>query len=144
MAIQYPLPVFHFQVEWGGKRIGFSEVSGLTFETQAIEYREGHEPQYQVRKMPGQPKFGNITMKRGIVIGDADFKAWYDSISLNLAPRRDITIKLLNEQHAPVVTWTVRRAFPVKMEGPGLKSTGNEVAIESMEVAHEGLTVEFS
>lgn len=143
MAIQYPLPVFHFQVEWGGQRIGFSEVSGLTFETQAIEYREGHEVQYHVRKMPGQPKFGNITMKRGMVIGDADFKLWYEQISLNLAPRRDIIIKLLNEQHAPVVTWTVRRAFPVKMEGPGLKATGNEVAIESLEIAHEGLTVDF-
>ena len=55
-----------------------------------------------------------------------------------------MTIKLLNEQHAPVMTWKVKNAWPLKVEGPSLKADGNEVAIESIELAHEGVTVENS
>jgi phage tail-like protein len=138
----YPIPVFHFRVEWGGTNLGFSEVSGLTMEKQVIEYRDGMSPEYSVRKMPGIPKFGNITMKRGIIEKDNEFYAWLNTTKLNTVERRDLTISLLNENHEPVVTWKAVRAFPVKIEGPGLKATGNESAIESLEVAHEGLTVE--
>lgn len=138
----YPLPAFHFQVEWGGKRIGFSEVSGLNVEVQAIEYRDGASPIYSVQKMPGIPKYGNITCKRGIVAKDGEYAAWLNTIQLNQAERRDVTVSLLNEKHEPVMVWKARNAFPVKIEGPGLKSTGNEVAIESLEIAHEGLSVE--
>ncbi|MFN8393225.1 MAG: phage tail protein [Bacteroidia bacterium] len=144
MATAYPMPVFHFEVDWGGTNLGFSEVSGLTRETQVIEYRDGLSKEYNVSKMPGIPKFGNITLKRGIVKGDANFKDWYNTIALNTVERRTITIKLLDEEHNPTVTWTVKNAFPVKMDGPGLKATGNEVAIETLEIAHEGLTVEFN
>ena len=63
---QYPLPVFHFTVEWGGSRVGFSEVTGLTQENQAIEYRDGSFPEYSSIKMPGIRKFTNVVMKRGI------------------------------------------------------------------------------
>lgn len=138
----YPLPAFHFQVDWGGTRIGFTEVSGLTLETQVIEYRDGASPVYSVQKMPGIPKFGNITCKRGIVAGDNQYFEWLNTTQLSQVERRDITISLLNEKHEPVMVWKARNAFPVKVEGPGLKSTGNEVAIESLEIAHEGLTVE--
>lgn len=140
----YPLPVFHYEVDWGGTNLGFSEVSGLTQETQAIEYRDGKTKEYQVIKMPGIPKFGNITLKRGMIKGDSDFKKWYDTIALNTVERRTVTIKLLDEEHNPAVTWTVKNAWPVKYEGPGLKATGNEVAIESIELAHEGLTIEYN
>ena len=57
MPAQYPLPVFHFTVEWGGSRVGFSEVTGLTQENQAIEYRDGSFPEYSSIKMPGLRKF---------------------------------------------------------------------------------------
>jgi len=139
---EYPLPVFHFQVEWGGTNLGFSEVSGLTIENQAIEYRDGLSPEYSVVKMPGMPKFSNITLKRGIVPADNEFFAWLNTAALNKIERRDLVISLLNEEHSPVMTWKVKNAFPVKVEGPGLKATGNEVAIESIELAHEGLTIE--
>lgn len=138
----YPLPAFHFQVEWGGTSIGFSEVSGLNIETQVIEYRDGASPEYGAIKMPGIPKYGNITLKRGIVPDDNEFFAWLNTTSLNTVERRDLVISLLNEAHEPVMTWKAKNAFPVKIEGPGLKSTGNEVAIESIEVAHEGLIIE--
>lgn len=144
MAQSYPLSLFHFQVEWGGSRIGFTEVSGLTIELQTIDYREGNAQEYQVTKMPGIPQFSNITMKRGIAKSDDDFVKWIGTVRMNQIERRDLTISLLNEEHAPVVTWKVKEAFPSKVEGPTLNSTGNEVAIESVELVHEGLTVEFS
>lgn len=140
----YPLPVFHFQVDWRGTRLAFSEVSGLTYENQMIEYRDGLSPEYVTVKMPGMPKTANVTLKRGIIPADNEFFEWVQSIKLNKVERRDITISLLNEEHDPVVTWKIVNAFPVKVEGPGLKATGNEVAIESIELAHEGITVENS
>jgi phage tail-like protein len=139
---EYPLPGYHFQVEWGGTRLGFTEVSGLNIEVQAIEYREGTNIDYSVMKMPGMPKYGNIILKRGIVAGDNEFFDWLNTINLNQVERRDITISLLNENHEPAMVWKVRNAFPVKIEGPGLKATENEVAIETLEIAHEGLTIE--
>jgi phage tail-like protein len=139
MPQQYPLPVFHFTVQWGGTRIGFSEVSGLTQENQAIEYRDGSFPEYSSIKMPGLRKFTNVTMKRGIVKADNDFFKWLSTVKLNQVERRDVVVSLLNENHEPVMTWKIQNAFPVKVEGPGLKASGNEVAIESIEIAHEGL-----
>ena len=138
---KYLLPVFHFTVEWGGSRIGFSEVAGLTQENQAIEYRDGSFPEYSSIKMPGLRKFNNVTLKRGVVAGDNDFFKWLSTVKLNTVERRDLIISLLNEEHQPVMQWNVMRAFPVKVEGPGLKASGNEVAVESIEIAHEGLTV---
>jgi len=138
----YPLPVFHFTVEFGGKRQGFSEVAGLTQENQAIEYRDGSFKEYSSIKMPGLRKFGNVTLKRGIVAKDNDFFNWLNTVKLNKVERRDLTISLLNEAHEPVMTWKIMNAFPVKVEGPQLKASGNEVAIESIELAHEGLTLQ--
>jgi len=142
MASNYPLPVFHFQVEWGGSRIGFSEVTGLTEELQVIEYREGSSPEYTVTKMPGMVKYSNIVMKRGVMVGDNEFFKWLNTVKLNQIERRDITISLLNENHEPVMIWKARNAFPVKIEAPALNSTANDVAIETLEIAHEGLSIE--
>ena len=142
MPTLYPLPTFHFTVEWGGKRIGFSEVSGLTQENQAIEYRDGSFPEFSSIKMPGIRKFSNITAKRGIGKADNDFFKWMSTVKLNTVERRDLVISLLNEEHQPVMVWKVHNAFPVKLEGPGLKASANEVAIESIEIAHEGLELQ--
>jgi len=140
----YPLPKFHFQVEWAGARIGFTEITGLTLETEVIEYREGSSPEYNKIKMPGLHKFGNITMKRGVFAGDNDYYIWYNTVKLNTIQRRDITISLLNENHEPVVVWKVKSAWPIKIQSPDLKSDANEAAIESLEVAHEGLVIEHN
>jgi phage tail-like protein len=138
----YPLPVFHFKVEWGGQNVGFSEASGLTQEVQLIEYRDGNSPDYSTIKMPGLHKYNNITLKRGIMKGDNDFFKWLNTVKLNTIERRNLTISLLNEEHEAVMVWKAVNAFPVKVEGPGLKASGNEVAIESIELAHEGLTLQ--
>lgn len=143
MAVNYPVTAFHFQVEWGGTRIGFTEVSGLTVELQSIDYREGNALEYQVTKMPGIPQYSNITLKRGMYRSDNEFFQWLNTVKLNEIERRDLTISLLNEDHEPVTVWKVKDAWPSKVEGPSLNSTGNEVAVETIELTHEGLNIEF-
>lgn len=138
----YPMPKFHFQVEWGGTKIGFTEVTGLDVETEVIEYRVGSSPEYSKTKMPGLQKFANITMKRGTFKGDNEYYTWWNSVKLNTIERRDITIKLLDENHDPVITWKVKNAWPTKVQSTDLKADGNEVAIESIEIVHEGLTIQ--
>jgi phage tail-like protein len=138
----YPLPVFHFTVDWKGKNAGFSEVSGLTQEIQLIEYRDGASKLYSTLKMPGLQKYGNVTLKRGVAKSDNDFFTWLHTVQLNTIERRDLTISLLNENHEPVMTWKILQAWPVKVSSPDLKANGNEVAVESIEIAHEGVSIE--
>ena len=137
----YPLPKFHFRVQWGGERIGFTEVTGLDMQSEVIEYREGSSPEYHKVKMPGMQKFSNITLKRGTMQGDSDFYKWINMTNLTVADRRDIIIRLLTEAHSPVMTWKAKNAFPVKVQASDLKSDGNEVAVETLELAHEGLNI---
>jgi phage tail-like protein len=139
---EYPLSKFHFQVNWGGTRMGFQKVSNLAMEVQVIEYREGSMPEHTVIKMPGLKKFSNITLKRGIVQGDNEFFQWWNTLQLSQVERRDVVISLLNENHEPVVVWKVRNAFPVKIEWSDLEASGNEIAIETLEIACEGIIVE--
>ncbi len=138
----YPVSKFHFSVDWGGTTINFTEVSGLDVETEVIEYRHGASPEYSKIKMPGLKKFTNITLKRGTFKGDNEYFEWYNSIQMNEVIRRDITISLLDQTHSPVVVWKVRNAWPTKIASTDLKADGNEVAIETMELAHEGLTIQ--
>ena len=140
MAI-YPLPKFHFTVDWGGKKIGFTEVSGLDFQVELIEYRSGESKEFHKIKMPGMQKFSNITFKRGTFKDNEEFYAWVKLTSdLAAVERRDITISLLDEKHQPVMTWSVKNAFPIKWQPSDFKADGNETAIETLEIAHEGLT----
>lgn len=131
---------FHYIVRAGFSQVSFSEVSGLDIETEVIEYRNSASPEYSKIKMPGLRKFSNITLKRGIFKGDDELFRWFNTTNLNTVERRDITVSLLDENHLPVVNWVVKNAFPIKVQGPTLKSDGNEVAIESIEIAHEGIT----
>lgn len=146
----YPLPKFHFLVEWGQDfQIGFTEASGLDFETEVIEYREGSSRKYNKTKQPGLTKFSNITLKRGTFEGDYDFynewkKTYFfqEGNQTGSMFRRTITIKLLNENHEPVITWQLENAWPSKVQSTDLKADANEVAIETMEIQHEGLTIQ--
>ena len=88
-------------------------------------------------------KFSNVTLKRGMFKGLESFVTWYDSIALNTVERRDVTIKLLNEQHQPVVAWKLKNCWPLKIQSTDLKADANETAIESMELVHEGLSIEY-
>ncbi|NND93110.1 MAG: phage tail protein [Granulosicoccus sp.] len=138
----YPLTAYHFKVEWGGARIGFTEVSGLEQAVQPVLYREGSSASYAPMVIPGLPGFENIVLKRGMMANDNEFFDWIDTIRLNQVERRDVTISLLNAEHDPGVVWKVRNAWPVRLQGPLLDATRNAVAIELLELAHEGLRVE--
>ncbi|MES0328225.1 MAG: phage tail protein, partial [Gammaproteobacteria bacterium] len=128
----YPLTKYHFSVDWGGTKIGFTEVTGLEVTTEKIEYRDGASPEFSKKQMPGMQSFGDLTLKRGIFAGDNEFYDWWNSVSLNTIERRDITVSLLNENHEPVVVWVIKNAFPTKVTSTDLNSTGNENAIETL------------
>ena len=138
----YSLSVFHYSVDWGGSQLEFSEVTGLNIEGQVIEYRAGLSPEYPTAKMPGLQKYSNITLKRGVLAEGNKYFDWLNEIKLNKPSRHDIIISLLNEEHEPVVTWKVLNAWPIKITSPGLKGSSNEVAIETLEIAHEGISIE--
>lgn len=139
---EYPLPKFHFQVDWGGAKLSFTEATGLDMQVEVIEYRHGDSKDFSKIKMPGMRKFSNITLKRGTFQGDHDYYDWLSDIQDDRAnKRRDVVIRLLNEKHEPVVSWKAIRCFPVKVQASDLKSDGNEVAIETVEIAHEGLSL---
>lgn len=138
----YPIPVFHFSVSWGGDNVGFSEVSGLSQEITPIEYRDGLMTATTLPlKRPGLKKSGNITLKRGMVASNNDLFTWFNNSGQPNVERRDLVITLLNDEGQPVFVWAITQAWPIKSEGPGLKATGNDISIESIELAHEGITL---
>lgn len=137
----WPIPKFHFQVKWDSEVMSFQEVSGLDTETQPIEYRHGDSKEFSTITMPGLKKFGNITMKKGVFKSDNKFWDWYNKIKMNTIKRIPVTISLLDEQGSPTMVWTLTNAWPTKISGTDLKSDGNEVAIETIEISHEGLAI---
>ena len=139
----YPLTGFHFTVKWSDddENVSFSEVSGLSVSTTAIEYREGANKEYTTFKMPGIKKYNKVTLKRGTMASDNGFFDWFNSIANNTVERRDITISLLNEAHEPAVTWSLKNAFPVKYDAGSLNASDGKVVIESVELAYESFTV---
>jgi phage tail-like protein len=137
----WPLPKFHFQVKWDAEVMSFQEVSGLDIEAQPIEYRHGDSPEFSTIKMPGIKKSGNVTMKKGVFKSDNKFWDWFNQIKMNTIKRVPVTISLLDESGAPTMVWTLANAWPTKLTGTDLKSDGNEVSIESIEITHEGITI---
>ena len=138
----WPLPKFYFSVTLGADdKVSFQEVDGLESETQVIEYRHGNSPIYAPIKMPGLAKVGNVTMRKGIFVNNNKFWAWYSEIKLNTIARRTVVVNLLDETGNPKMVWTLNNAFPTKVTGTDLKSEGNEVAVESIEIAYETLVV---
>jgi len=140
--MSYPLPAFHFSVDWGGTQLAFSEVTGLNIEVQIIEYRDGLSPEFSMVKMPGLKKYGNITLKRGVFASDNEYFEWLNTIKMNKPEQRDVIVSLLNEEHEPVMTWKINNAWPTKITSPDMKASGNEAAIETLEIAHEGISIE--
>jgi phage tail-like protein len=137
-----PFRTFNFQLEIDNIPLGaFSEVSGLTANTDAVDYREGTDLNPSVRKLPGLTKQSNITLKRGITT-DLSLWQWRQNIVDGLPDRRNVTIVLLNEQRQAVLRWHAESAWPTKIDGPSFKAAANEVAMESIELVHEGLEIE--
>ncbi len=138
----WPLPKFYFNIDLGdGKKLGFSEISGLESDIKPIEYRHGDSKVFSTLKMPGLRSVGNVKLKKGVFTQDSIFWKWYDESQLNIIKRRTVVISLLDEKATPKMTWTLTNAWPTKMTGTDLKSDSNEVAIEELELAYETLSV---
>jgi phage tail-like protein len=142
-----PYGAFNFQVviqgildDGSAAKAGFMEVSGLEIDVQVIEYRNGGEAA-TVRKLPGLQKYPNIVLKRGMT-SDLALWMWMKTVTDGQPLRADGSITLLDEARQPIIRWNFRRGFPCKIVGPTLNAKSNEVAIETLEIAHEGLTVE--
>ncbi len=137
----WPLPKFSFEVNLYGDVASFQEVSGLASETQVIEYRGGNSPQFSTVKMPGIKKYGNITLKKGVFKSDSNFWDWYNQIAMNTIKRAPITISLLDETGAAAMVWTLANAWPTKITATDLKPNGNQITVDTIEIAHEGLAI---
>lgn len=141
-----PLRGFNFRVEIDGiQRAGFRECSGLGVDQSPVEYREGNEKPLTVRKLPGLVKYGNITLKWGIVVDKEQLFEWQTAVTEgkivkdNL--RKNVSIILMSEDGEDVRRWNIRDAWPTKWSGPGLNATGTEVAIDTLELVHEGVVL---
>lgn len=136
----YPNAKFRFKVEIDGLEAGgFTEVTGFDASIDVIEYREGDMTAETPMKVPGLKKYGNITLKQGVT----DSRVLYDWITTGIngeIERKTLTITLLNETQAPAASWQIINAWPAKYTAPDFNATSSEIAIESLEIAHEGMT----
>lgn len=134
-----PIRNFRFKIECDGVESGgFSEVSGFDLSIDVIEYREGGEVTTP-RKLPGLTKYSNITLKAGVV--DQHLYTWISTCVSGTIERQSLTLNAYGEEDADTViaSWTIENAWPVKYTAPDFNATGNDVAVESLELAHENL-----
>jgi phage tail-like protein len=142
MARDDPYKGFNFIVEIDGISVAaFCEVSGLASETAVIEYRNGSDRANTVRKLPGLTKYANIVLKRGVT-QDTQLWQWRKAIEQGTPDRRSGAIVLLDDERNPVRRWRFSEGWITKFEGPDLNAKGNDVAVETIEIAHEGLTID--
>lgn len=138
----WPLPKFDFSVTFeDGESVRFEEVVGLESTAGPSEYRHGNSPIFAPVKMPGLSAAGSVTLKRGLFANGDKFWQWYNKVQMNTIERGTVVVSLLDETGAPKRTWTLHSAWPTKVSATDLKSEGNEVAVESIEIAYETLTV---
>ena len=141
MSRNDPYGAFNFIVEIDGVTVaGFSECSGLSSEVAVIEYREGGD-RSGTRKLPGLRKFTNITLKRGLT-SSRELWHWHTTVANGTPDRRNGRIVLLDGERQPVAAFRFVNGWIAKWEGPTLKATGTDIAIESIEIVHEGLDLE--
>jgi phage tail-like protein len=134
-----PYRSYNFLIEIDGiTRAGFRECSGLDSAQDPIEYREGTDA-LTMRKMPGLVKYSNLVLKWGIS-DDTDLYAWFQKAIKGGVERKNGSIVLLDDAGAEKVRWNFREAWPAKWTGPSFNATAHEVAIETLEIAHEGIT----
>ncbi|MFV8751776.1 phage tail protein [Nannocystaceae bacterium ST9] len=143
----YPLPVYNYRVEIGSETVAFTEVSGLNIAFEVSTYKESPTESGaagpRTLYMPGQPTMTSLTLKKGIV-RTASVKALYDwikTVQINQIEKKDITIRLCDEKGDPVISWTVRNAFPTKLDAPTFDAKSNDAAIESMELKADSVVI---
>jgi phage tail-like protein len=140
-----PYSALNFTMEIDGVQVAaFQEISGLDSENTPIEYREGADAMNTVRKLVGSEKYPNLVCKRG-VCGNTVLWDWRKEVrdgGTTFPPTRNVTIQLLDEKHSPVLKWRLTNAWCCKLSGPSLNAKGNEIAIETMELAYDRIDME--
>lgn len=116
----------------------FSEVLGLEASIDVIDYRNGDLKENSPQKLPGLNRYSNITLKRGLT-ADLSLWNWINSALQGTLVRANVTIVLLDQTDVPALAWRLRNAWPCKWSGPSLAANSSEVAIETLEICHEGL-----
>ncbi len=137
-----PYGAFNFVVKIKGKKVGgFSEVNGLQAEVEVHEYREGGQNNY-IHRLPGPVRYpNNLVLKHGITDADVLWK-WYQDVAKGpvAKQRKNVTIELQDSAGTTKWTWNLKEAYPVKWVGPDLRGTASEVAVETLELVHRGIT----
>jgi phage tail-like protein len=137
-----PYGNFNFVVELGGgDEAGFSQIELPGGEVEVIEYREGSDRASSARKLPGRTSYPNVVLRRGVA-GRTDLFEWWRAIRDGQPDRRNVVITVLDEQRQPAQRWVLRNAWPAKIAYGPLDARGNEVVIETLELAHEGFELD--
>jgi phage tail-like protein len=134
-----PYRGFNFTVELektSGAVAGFREASGMSFTTDATEYREGSDPDLHVRKLMGLRKYANITLKRGVT-RNTELWRWYEAVVNGDDDRRNGAIVMRDEHQAPVLRWQFVGGWICKYESSALNATDSQVAVETVEIVVE-------
>ena len=140
-ATTWPVPEFHFSVEISDVgTISCKEVSGLDIEFDVIEYHSGDMKGFTKIKMPGLHKSGDVTLKKAIFKDDKKLMNWLNTVKMNTIKRANATVALLDESGSPVQSWKLTNAWPKKYTVEGFKADGNVVSMETIILAHEGVT----
>src|SRR4051812_39222281 len=133
----YPLPIYNFRVEVGPDAVAFSEVSGLSIHYDVTTFKEsllgGGSPGPRVVHMPSQQQAVNVSMKKGVarVSSVAAMYGWIKTVALNQVEKKDVVVRLCDEQGKPLISWKIVNAFPTKLDCPSFDAKSNDVAIES-------------
>lgn len=137
----WPVPEFHFSVEISNVgKISCKEVSGLDVEFDVIEYRSGDMPGFTKVKMPGLRKSGDVTLKKAMFKDNKTLWDWINQVKMNVIQRESVTVSLPNEGRSPVQNWKLTNAWPKKYTVEGFKADDNGVSMETIVLAHEGVT----
>lgn len=146
----YPLPSYSYVVEINGETIAFSQVSGLNMTFETTTYKEspteGGQPGPVTMRMPAQHSDVSVSMQKGIVVGKSVpvLYEWINSTRINQVEKKDIQIRLLDENGAAVISWTVINAFPTGLEAPTFDASSNDAAIESLSLMADRIIMEES
>lgn len=135
-------PTYLFRVEWDGETALFQEVSGMDVQADVLDYHAGDSPEFSTIRMPGLVKSSNVMLKHGTLASQNKIFDWFSEVSMNTVTRRTVTVSLLDTAGAPLRVWTLKNAFPVKINASDFKAMTSEIAIEVIEFAHEGIQIE--
>lgn len=137
----WPLLRFPFRVQWDAEEMRFQEALGLDTEASSITYRAGSSEVFSAVKMPGLKKFGNVTLKQGVVKANSTLWDWFGQITANTIQRKRVRVSLLDETGHPTMVWTLTNAWPTQVSRADGTFGDDEVAVELVEFVCDGLTL---